>query len=146
MSNNSITLTIEEALKRKESLLEDCKILAKKFSQKLDEQSWRELEKAELNLSTIHLALLTVNEQKGNNSRIKERELLIKKIDALNKALENVKKKKTKLGNLFNDWKNKIKGLVNIRSIKKKIQLRVDQLTKELETFNRSNSITIVLI
>jgi seryl-tRNA synthetase len=143
--SKKLTLTAEEALKKQKELVEECKDLGVKFASKLDNTTWEQLERAEAKLNTIHLALLNLNETKANNSRIKERELLIRRLDVLNKANKSIDRKRTKLGNLFNTWFNKLKGIVNIPPLIKEIQNRIDNLTGELVEFNKTNFITVEL-
>lgn len=145
-SSNKIKMSVSEALKNQIRYLKECQTLGEKVSSQPRVDLWEKLEKAEKNLMSFYLALQTINETKGNNPRIKERELLIRRLDVLNKTEVKIKKKQSKLGTLFNSFWNKISNKIDIKSAKTKIQSRVDVLTKELEEFNNSHFVTVELL
>lgn len=143
-----ITITVKDALKKKEEVTKRCKEVKSKFSKSPSMSIWSELENCEQNLHILTLSLLSINETKGNNSRIKERELLVRRLDVLKETEENIENRKKKQGhlNIFKNWFNRLKSEVNISKMKRDIQKKIDKITKELEQFNENNTITVQLV
>ena len=119
-------VSLSEAVVLKTQIAKSCIDLGRKFTKNSSKLNWKKLEDAEDDLLTVTTFLQEINAKNNNNCRIKEIELLKRKIGLL----------KIVLGN------KKHKILDRIRSIffqleLKRLTKRYDVLTKEREEANK---------
>jgi hypothetical protein len=138
-----LTLSLEEAISKKKYLVEECKILGDKFSKNPTRKAWADLQNSERHLKILTVAILNFNNDTDNNSRIKERELLVRSLDVLNKTnkvIEN--KKKHSPIHIFSTW---FKKIIDIARLRGEIEAKIRSLTDELTNINKNNTITYSL-
>lgn len=131
-------ITVGEAITEGERLLSQCKLLGDKFAKAPDKKLWDDLVNANKMLKAVTVARLKANSDGGNNERIKEREGLIRQLEVIKKTENRVSKSKIKntiksIKGWFSDDKTKL----NLEKVKVDILNRIDEISKELQEFNK---------
>jgi hypothetical protein len=136
-----VTITIEKALERQKQLVDLCKTQGIKFSKDPNQRNWNKLEEYEDEFKRLTLSLLLTNATLENNTRIKERELLVRRLDVLKKTNATIEKRKSKFSlKEFTRWlRNKD---VDTNKLREDIIMKIDTITQELIQFNQTSVVT----
>lgn len=135
------TVTIVKALERQTELVELCKRQGTKFSNNPNYSNWSKLEEYEEELRRIHTSIRLVNATSHNDDRIKERELLTRRLDVLDKTDKVIDKKKKKFSlAVVTKWLQKKN--VDTNQLREEILLKIKKLTDQLTEFNTLNTVT----
>lgn len=127
------TMTLSQAINIKKQLLDECVVIATKFKTTPTRELWNKLEDKEEDFEKVTTAIQDANSNKKNNSRIKQRELLVRRLE----VLQGVRIKSKDFKSFFEKTFFKTKESL--------IKRRIKNLANELSKFNTETTISVNL-